>query len=274
VLVRSLFVVAVFITVKSRSDYLYIPLLNGAGAVIAGICSVYIVFRKEHIRFLLLPAKRIYLCFKESISLFLSIVSVQVYVSLNKIIIGTFLGMSEVAIYDLGEKISTAIKIPVSMISQAVFPKISRERNIPFINKIMFLVGASVITGYIAVFAFSRQTVSFFMGQPDDDAVTVIRIINFAAIFIPFNIFLGRSRLIPFGYNTVYMKSVMFNSLFYLCCISGLWLFGFINLYTLAGVAVCVELFVCIILIYQNSKLNLLTNKSINSKYSISKRVK
>jgi PST family polysaccharide transporter len=75
---------------------------------------------------------------------------------------------------------------------------------------------------------------------------------------VSFNTFLARNRLIPFGYNTVYMKSVMFNSLFYLCCITVLWLFKFINLYTLSGVTICTELFICFILIYQNFKLKLL----------------
>jgi PST family polysaccharide transporter len=269
IVVRSLFVITVFIVIKSQADYLYIPVLNSIGAILAGVCSIYIIFKREHVRFLLLPVKRIYRYFSESLSLFISIVSVKIYVSLNKIIIGTSLGMSEVAIYDLGEKIAMAIKIPVSMISQAVFPKISRERNISFINKIMFLVEVTVIAGYIAVYVFSRQIVLFFMGQPDDMAITVIRIINFSAVFVPFNIFLARNRLIPFGYNTVYMKAVMFNSLFYLCCIAGLWLFDFINLYTLAAIAIAVELFVCIILFYQNNKLNLLTDKKMNNKYNI-----
>jgi PST family polysaccharide transporter len=265
ILVRSLFVIAVFVIIKSKSDYLYIPLLNGIGAILAGICSIYIIFRKEHVRFLFLPVKQIYLYFKESFSLFLSIVSVKLYVSLNKIIIGTFLGMSEVAIYDLGEKIATVIKIPISMISQAVFPKIAREKNISFINRIMFLVEIFVIIGYIIVCVFSRQIVLFFMGQPSDIAVTVIRIITFSAIVMPFNIFLARNRLIPFGHYTVYMKAVMFNSLFYLCCIAGLWLVELINLYAFATLTICTELFVCLILIYQNNKLKLLINKTINS---------
>jgi PST family polysaccharide transporter len=166
--------------------------------------------------------------------------------------------MSEVAIYDLGDKITAVIKIPVSMISQAVFPKISREKNIPFINKIMFLVETFVVTGYIAIFIFSRQIVVFFMGEYDEITVTIIRIISFSSVFTPFNVFLARNRLIPFGYNTIYMKTVMFNSIFYLCCITVLWLFKFINLYTLAGVAICAELFICLVLIYKNNKLKLL----------------
>jgi PST family polysaccharide transporter len=244
--------------IKSQSDYLYVPLLNSIGAIIASIISTYIVFKKEHIRFLLLPIKEIYIHFKESVPLFVSITSVQIYVSLNKLIAGIVLGMSEVAIYDLGEKIATSIKIPIQMISQAVFPKISRERNIAFINKIMFLVDAIVIIEYIVIFIFSQQIVSFFIGEHNDVAVTMICIISLSAIITPFNIFLASNRLIPFGYNSVYMKAVILGSLFYLCYMIGLWFSNCINLYTLSIASVCVELFVCIVLIFQNKKRYLL----------------
>jgi PST family polysaccharide transporter len=226
--------------------------------MIAGIISAYIVFKKEHVRFLLLPVGKIYRHFKESVPLFVSIVSIQVYLNLNKLIIGTFLGMSEVAIYDLGEKIVAIMKIPVQMVNQAVFPKISREKNIAFINKVMLLVTGIIAIGYVCVFICSKWIVLFLMGEYIAEAINVMRILGFAAIMVSVNVFSGSCKLIPFGYNKVFMTITVSNCIFFLCSIIVLWLFNIINLYTLSVVAVSAEVFVFLILIYKNHKLGLL----------------
>ena len=44
---RLLFVVAIFLFVREREDYLIVPLLNGFGAILAGCLSLYIVLGKE-----------------------------------------------------------------------------------------------------------------------------------------------------------------------------------------------------------------------------------
>ena len=77
--------------------------------------------------------------YKESLPLFVSILSTQIYVNVNKLVIGSFLGMLEVSIYDMADKVLLLMKLPASMIAQAVFPKISREQIIRFINHVMFL---------------------------------------------------------------------------------------------------------------------------------------
>ena len=89
---------------------------------------------EEKINLSLIPMRELISAYKESLSLFVSILSTQIYVNVNKLVIGSFLGMSEVSIYDMAEKVSLLIKLPASMMGQAVFPKISRERNVCFVN--------------------------------------------------------------------------------------------------------------------------------------------
>jgi PST family polysaccharide transporter len=169
--------------------------------------------------------------------------------------------MSEVAIYDLGEKITTLIKMPISMISQAVFPKISREKNIRFINKIMLIAAGSATSVYICVFIGSKWIVLFFMGKYILQAVDIVRIMSFSSVIIAFNLFLLRCRLIPFGYDRLYMKILLVNTAFFLLCIAGLWLFNILNLYTVSMTLVTVELCCFCLAIYNNNKLNLLHGK-------------
>lgn len=255
---RLLFVIAIFVFVKNEKDYLYVPLLNGIGAIVAGLISLYIVVYREKATLVLVPFSEIKSGFKVAFPLFVSTLSTQIYVNVNKLIIGSFLGMSDVTIYDLAEKVVNVIKLPIMMISQTVFPKISRERNIKFVNKVMFLVVGIVSVVYLFLFFGSKWIVYLFTGHYIDEVVSVIRILGLSAIFVSFNYFLGGNRLVPFGYSSTYMKVMIGNCLFFLLGVSLLWITGAINIYTITVMAVLVEFF-CLISLYRiNKKLKLL----------------
>ena len=256
--VRLFFVLAIFVVVRQQTDYIYIPLLNAVGALMGGLVALYVVFKRERIKFFIIEKSKLVYYFKDSLPLFVSLSSIQVYLNINKLIVGTFLGMSEVAIYDLGEKITTLMKVPISMISQAVFPKISREKSIAFVNKVMFgVVGISML-GYLVLFVTTKWIVKFFTGNVIDDAITIVRILGVSAIISSANYFMGGNRLVPFGHKKTYMKVMVNNCLFFLCVITLLWLFNAITLYTITFAAIAVELFCTISLVYHNKKLHLL----------------
>ena len=255
---RLLFVVAIFLFVREREDYLWVPLLNGIGAMLAGCLSLYIVLGKERINLSVIPIRDLKLAYKESAPLFVSIVSTQIYVNVNKLLIGSFLGMSEVSIYDMADKMLYLMKLPISMMAQAVFPKISRERNVSFVNRVMFLVAGVVTLAYVALFAGSEWIVRFFSGEYIKESSVIMRLLGVSAIFVSFNIFMGGNRLVPFGYSSVYMRVMVSNCLFFLAGIGLLWVIENINMYTVTVMAVAVEVFCFISLIYRNKRFGLL----------------
>lgn len=257
-LARLLFVIAIFLFIHEREDYLLVPLLNGLGAVVAGILSLYIVLGRERVRLSVIPIRELRSAYKESFPLFVSTLSTQIYVNVNKLVIGSFLGMSEVSIYDLGEKVLNLMKLPISMVSQAVFPKISREKNIHFVNKIMFLLAGAVFIGYMFVFIASRQIVYLFTGAYVNDAIVVIRILGVSAIIISFNCFLGGNRLVPFGFSSMYMKIMICNCLFFLLILLILLLANMINVYTVSLMVAIVEVFCFIVLLIKNRYIGLI----------------
>lgn len=258
---RLLFVVAIFLFVHEREDYLIVPLLNGIGAMLAGCLSLYIVLGKERIRLSVIPIRKLKSAYRESFPLFISNLSTQIYVNVNKLVIGSFLGMSEVSIYDMADKVLHLMKLPISMMAQAVFPKISRERNILFVNRVMFLVVGIVLLAYICVFIGSDQIVYFFTGKYMREASTIMRLLGISAILVSFNTFIGGNRLVPMGYSSVYMKVMVGNCLFFLAGIGLLLLTHNINMYTVTVMVVTVEGFSFVSLVYRNWRLGLLRIK-------------
>ena len=141
---------------------------------------------------------------------------------------------------------------------QAVFPKISRERNVCFVNRVMFLVAGIVSLAYVVLFVYSGWIVYLFTGEYIEVASLIIRLLGVSAILVSFNNFLGGNRLIPFGYSSVYMRVMVANCLFFLASTGLLWMTENINIYTVTVMTVAVEGFCLVTLLYKDWRLNLL----------------
>lgn len=256
--IRSIFVLFIFLLVKNQSDYIIVASLNSLGALLGGLIALFIVIKVEKIKLQRQSLGNIRLFFNDSFPLFISSLSIQIYVNLNKLLVGSFLGMKEVAIYDMGEKISTIIKIPIGMISQAAFPKISREKNIRFINKIMLLTAGIVFILYLGIFVFSSNLILFLSGIENKIAVDIVRILSFSAVIVVFNYFLGANRLVPFNYKNIYMRNAIINCLFYLIGFSILYLFDVLNIYSISFLYILSEIFVLFVTLNYCYKYKLL----------------
>lgn len=258
IFVRLIFLLLIFIFVNDKGDYIYIPLFNSLGALFAGLLSLYVIVHKEKVQLVIVPFSKLIYFLKESLSLFVSVISVRLYLNINKLVVGSCLGMSEVAIYDLGEKIATTMKIPIGMIGQATFPKIARERNIRYVNYLLYIVVGLAILGYFGVFLFSPLIVKLFTGEILSETISIVRILGLSGIFAAANYFLGGNRLITFGFKNVYMKVMILNSIFYFVLLSILYITKFLNIYTISIATVVVEMFNMVSLILYNKRLNIL----------------
>lgn len=256
--VRLLFVFAIFIFIKQPSDYVWIPLLNSIGAFIGGLVALYIVFWKEKVVFKLVELSKLKESFKLALPIFISSLSIQLYLYVNKIFIGAFLGMSEVTVYDLGEKISNLLRTPVGIISQAVFPKFSREKNISYINKVMFFNLGLVFFAFLLLLFIGKWVVLYFMGYEVEEAELTIYILSFAAVFATANVYLGGNRMIPLGYVNLYSKISVISCAFFLCYLFAIWLLDITTYYSIALNLLFTEVLVCIICLYFDKKLKIL----------------
>lgn len=258
IIVKMIFILCIFLLVKEKEDYLFIPIVNAVGALVSGIISLYILIKKEKVSFTKVNFDYIKQSFKESFALFISSISTNIYLSLNKLIVGSLLSMKEVGIYDLAEKVVSLIKTPVIMLSQALFPKIAREKSLKFINKFLMITLIGVLFIYIGLVVFSDYIVNFFIHTSNRTAVDIIRIYGISMFFLTINMFLGGLRLIPFGFNKHYMYAMSANGIFYIFLISLFYLLDFISLYTITLIYVMAEAFCSFYLLFINKKLKLI----------------
>ena len=243
---RLTFLALIFVLIHSPGDYLFVPAISGVGALLAGAVSLYVIFAKHGVRFKIQPFSRLKFYFKDSVPVFVSNVSIRLYVSTNKVIVGAFLGMGEVAYYDLAEKITTVLKIPQSILSQSIFPKISKEKNIGFVKRIfVYSVGFNVVLAVFAI-VFSKDIILLLGGSEMLPAWWVINILLLSLPVIAASNIFAIQLLIPFNREKTVLKVVVSSLLFYLVCIAILFVSNNLSIISLSIVTVIVELWVTI----------------------------
>lgn len=259
--VRILFMALIFVFVKDQSDFLLVPFFHSIGAICAGIASLYIIFKVERVKYRRPTLGSLKKYIVGSFPLFITSVSQSIYVNINKLVVGIVLGMSELAIYDFGEKITTFLKVPVNMIYQATFPKISRERSIRYVNRLMGLSVAIITFIYALIFVMAPYIVYLFWGEIIQQAVTILRIIPAGAVFCCISTFLSGNRLMAWGFKKEYMLVAISSSIIYIILLFVFLMFGLLDIYMLAFLAVIGEIITITIGLFVNIRKKLIFNR-------------
>ena len=255
---RTLFTIFIFVFVRQKEDYLLVPLFNSLGAIGGGAYALYVLLAKERVKFSGVNLYSIKMNFRDSAPMFVSSLSSLIYLNVNKLIVGSFLGMSEVSIYDIGEKVMNLLKIPTVVICQSVYPKMSRELNIRYMNKVMLTAFFFMLVLYSMICIWAKQIIKFFLGEHNSTGVILICILSFSSVLLTLNSMLGGNRLIPFGYARQLMNIMIINLLFYVFLLSVIVVFDKISMLNLAICTLFVELICVIMLILKNRKLKIL----------------
>jgi PST family polysaccharide transporter len=241
---RVLATVLVFILINSKEEYLFYPLLVGSGTVTGAIFALVVIFVKDRIVFRFQPISVVRHYFNDNILYFLSNVSTQVYINANKIIIGSFLGMVEVAFYDVAEKVINMAKVPFLLLGQTLFPKVARDRNVAFLKRILAYMITFAIVIIAGIFVLSDTLIQFFSGSSNPGSVCIMRILSISLIPISVSICYGDLFLVNFGLKADYARMRFLGFLFYTMIFLGLYLSGNIGVIQVASMVLAVETFI------------------------------
>ncbi|MGV8813325.1 MAG: oligosaccharide flippase family protein [Gelidibacter sp.] len=254
---KLFFLILVFLFIKEPSDFLLVPIINGFGSILSGILAFYIIIYRHKVKLFIPKLSDFKNEFNNSIPIFVSNVSIQIYVATNKVIVGAFLGMSSVAYYDLAEKILAVLRTPQLILSQTIFPKISKEKNIIFVKKIFKLSLLLNVLIFFGAFIFADFIVELLMKS---DIVIASNVLKILLITIPIvgmsNIF-GIQVLVPFGHTTTFSKAILLSGLFYLILMLFIYVVFKFTVYNIACAAVATELFVTTYMFYLSKKLKI-----------------
>lgn len=233
---RFIFLVLIFVLIKKESDYLLVPIINGIGAIFSGLMAVIIVFKKDKVVFYIPKIETLMYYFKESLPIFLSNLS-QLYIKMSKIIIGAFIGINEVAYYDVAEKITNLMKTPISLISQTVFPKVVKDKSLSFIHKILKINLVIQIFLLLLVISAAPFIVKLISGKQIPIATTALIILSFTVIPVVINNTIAVQTLLAFGFKKYFAMAIIGSGIIYGILILNMYIF---NVWFLNGICAAV----------------------------------
>jgi O-antigen/teichoic acid export membrane protein len=227
---RFIFLILIFVLIREESDYLLVPVINGIGAIFSGLMSMIIIFKKDKVKFFIPKISTLKHYFKESSPIFLSNLS-KLYINMNKIIIGAFIGLDQVAYYDVAEKITNLMKTPISLISQTVFPKIVKDKNLSFIKNILKLNLSIQAVLLLIVIPTAPFLVKVISGKEIPLAVTSLVILSLTVIPVVINNTMVVQTLLAFGFKKYFAYTIVGSGIVYGALILIMYIFDIWHLY-------------------------------------------
>lgn len=151
-----------------------------------------------------------------SLQLFIPQVAIQVYVILNKTMLGYFADYSEVGFFDSADKLVRIILSVVTALGVVMLPRISHtfsKGNLKQVNEYVYKsfnfvsnLSAPLCFGLAAI---AKTFTPIYFGPSFEKTGTIIMIISPVIIFIAWSNVLGQQYLLPTGENTEYTLSVV-----------------------------------------------------------------
>jgi PST family polysaccharide transporter len=257
VVAKSVFTISIFVFIRESSDYVYVPLLNALGYIVAAFISFWIVFRYFKIKIKLQKFDSLINYFKDSSQFFLSRVAVSIYTSSNAFVLGLFTNNIAVGYYSIAEKIYQAIQQVYMPIVNALYPYVAKEKNVILFKKIFLGVClCNVLVLFVCLLA-SHSLICFVAGKYIDQSSHLLKIFLVVAMIVVPSIMIGYPFLAAFGHKNYANSSVVCGSVFHLVALSILVLFNYIGIYQVVIVLFFTELIVFSIRIYGVRKFGL-----------------
>ncbi len=244
ILAKSIFTIAIFVFVHKISDYIYVPLLNSLGFIIAGILALWIVFKDFGIRGYIPNLKALTQYLKESTQFFLSRISISIYTFTNTFVLGLFTNNTMVGYYSIAEKLYIALQQIYQPIVNTLYPYVAHAKNISLYKKIFKLVNLTNVIVVIILFLLANVVINTIFGEGLNTSVNIFRILLISAVIVVPSILLGYPFLAALGYAKYANMSVVLGSLIHLSGLGILYLTNMINIYTVAIMVVITETFV------------------------------
>jgi len=163
-LMRVITIALTFIFVKGDSDIMWIPGLTLFGDCIA-VSFTYYEIRKRGIRISYTSIANAAVKLKESAIYFLSDAAATIFGSINTILIGIFLPLSDVAIWALVVKIVTVIQSMYNPIITGLYPRMVEEKSWQLLNRMSYIFMPIVVIGSVFTYYISDYAIVLIAGE-------------------------------------------------------------------------------------------------------------
>jgi PST family polysaccharide transporter len=214
------FTLATFIEVRTSSDYVLAAFIQSGGRLLAGILGTFIIFSSEDIEISFPTFAQTWRRLVDGWHLFLSQISVSLFMSSITVVLGLFRGMAEVGYFSAASKVLNVGQAVMGAIGQAMYPHVcslaerSRAAAIAYLRKALLFVGAISMAGGVLVFVFAVPIIRIVMGQKYMAAVPILRFMSAIPFVCALNNIYGTQAMLNFGMKREFTRTVILSGIF------------------------------------------------------------
>jgi PST family polysaccharide transporter len=256
---RSVFMILIFYLIDSPDDYLKVPVINALGAIITGISGLFVIFYVHKLKVVYEGIFGLYVLLREALNFFVSDVAIKLFAGSNKVIVGSVLGYSDLALYDLADKIIHVFRVvPLNIVRDGIYPIVAKSRNIKIVQYTSWIMGF-YSTGVILLIVFFAPNIINVLGGKD--MLGGIPFLKFGSLII-FTTHISNYYLTvglwSFGHVRLFRNIMLYSAIMYVLVYYLLWEFEIINLYTVIAVPMLVDVYniIHIYLIFKKNKFD------------------
>ena len=222
---KIFFTIMLFICVRESDDYLYVPLLNSMGMIVAGLFGLIPLFTKYKISFKKPTYKECIEQIQEAWHLFTSRLFINIYTTSNTVILGLFASNEIVGYYSAALKLYNAIQSMTLPVATTLFPYFAKKINDDRENAILqfrklfrYTLSFTFLISCL-LFLFSPFIVQVLLGKNYEKSILILRILSGVIFFGWNNYTLGIQGLVNFGYKEIFSKYVILAGIFHMIVI-------------------------------------------------------
>lgn len=197
VIAKIVFTIAVFLFIKSESDYFLQPLFISLGYLMSGFIAGYIILKKMKIRIVRVSFKAIFITIKKSTDVFINALVPNLYNSFSVVLMGFWGGPVANGKFDAGSKFPSVLMQIVNIISRTFFPFLSRKIEH---HKKFVIINVTITSVFsIILFFLAPLLIHLFFTPQFDDAIIVTQILCVSLPFYALSNAYGVNYLILIG---------------------------------------------------------------------------
>jgi PST family polysaccharide transporter len=211
---------AIFLLVKSSSDYVLAAFLQSAGFLAAGVLGLATVRRLFGLSPTIAPWREVRAVFVDGWHVFVSQASVSLFGNTNVFLLGLFASPPVVGSFAIAEKIVRAV-IGLSIpISGAIYPTVgalfqrSRDAAVAFLRRVVLYGGLLFLAVSLALLVGADPIVRLVAGAADIRTSTLVRIMSILPLTVFIDNIYGTQILLNIGRQKQFMWAVTIAGVF------------------------------------------------------------
>lgn len=211
---KIIFAFGAITLVKSQSDYYLVPLLNGAGQLVALLGLIFFIYKLGY-GFQLPSLKFLTYCLKFTRRFFLSRIAVASYINGGILLLGLIAQPAVVAVYSMAEQLYKVMQSALGPAAAASYPYMAKEQDTLLMFRLIVGVVMLALIGAIAGFYLAPILVKIIFDESWLASIPVLNVFLVAIVIHAAAVMTGYPLAAVVGKLEVANSSVMTGAVIY-----------------------------------------------------------